>query len=501
MFKSLSLAALLIASATFVACSNDDNIIEEQPVENPTATKTYTMTIQATKGGDAATTRGLYTSTTDGKTSLNVTWNENEEVEVFQKTQVTPETWTSLGKLKAKASSDGTTTLTGELTGLKDDNASTYPLQFFLHSGNVDYKNQNGVLDRDDNATKSIEDNYDYASSTAVDNYTVDGNKVVVSGGITLTSLQAIVKFTLKDAITGNPLNATSLKIKGSQYMIESMSPTAVTKLTKELTITPPSATNVIYAAISSVENSNFTLTATTGDNQTYTYEKSGVTFAEGKYYEITVKMHPIVTVEAVDLGLSVKWAPMNVGATTETDRGYYFAWAGTTGYAYESGHNFSQDNAPYSFGGTYSKYKGSDYPALQPEDDAVTVHWGGSWRMPTKAEWEELWNNCTAEWKENYEGSGINGILFTSKKEDFTNKSIFLPANGYYYRTDLYYPTINVLYWSSDYDLEKNAVTQEYTNYVYAYVFDVSYGNNQFYWGYSTMERYRGLGVRAVCP
>ena len=456
------------------------------------------MTIQATKGGDAATTRGL---SLDDKT-LNVTWNENEEVEVFQKTQVTPETWTSLGKLKAKASSDGTTTLTGELTGLKDDNASTYPLRFFLHSGDVDYKNQNGVLDRDDNATKSIEDNYDYASSTAVDNYTVDGNKVVVSGGITLTSLQAIVKFTLVDAITGNPLNATSLNIKGSQYMIESMSPTAGTKLTKELTITPPSATNVIYAAISSVGNSNFTLTATTGDNQTYTYEKSGVTFAEGKYYEITVKMHPIVTVEAVDLGLSVKWAPMNVGATTETDRGYYFAWAGTTGYAYESGHNFSQDNAPYPSGNTYSKYIGSDYTALQAEDDAVTVHWGGQWRMPTFAEWEELWNNCTAEWKENYEGSGINGILFTSKKEGFTDKSIFLPANGYYYGTSLYYPTINVLYWSSDYDLEKNAVTQEYTNYFYAYVFDVAYGNNQFYWrNPSTMERYRGLGIRAVCP
>ena len=123
---------------------------------------------------------------------------------------------------------------------LINDEENRLFLKFFLHSGDVDYKNQNGVLDRDDNATKSIEDNYDYASSTAVDNYTVDGNTVVVSGGITLTSLQAIVKFTLKDAITGNPLNATSLNIKGSQYMIESMSPTAGTKLTKELTITPP---------------------------------------------------------------------------------------------------------------------------------------------------------------------------------------------------------------------------------------------------------------------
>ena len=491
--KNVSLAALLIASATLAACSSsDDNIIEEQPV-NPTAPKTYTMTIRASKGDDAGT-RGL---SLDGKT-LNVTWNEGEEVEVMQRTQVTPEVWTSLGKLKAKASDNGTTMLTGELTGLTEALGSTHPLVFYLHSIDRDYTEQNGVLDRDDNATKSIEDNYDYAQSSTVSDFTVDGNTVTVSGSVTLTSLQAIVKFTLKDAITGNPLNATSLKIKGSQNMIESMSPTAGTKLTKELTITPPSATNVIYAAISSVGNSNFTLTATTGDNQTYTYEKSGVTFAEGKYYEITVKMHP----EAVDLGLSVKWAPMNLGATTETDRGYYFAWAGTTGYAYGSGHDFSQDNAPYSSGGTYSKYKVSDYPALQAGDDAATVHWGGQWRMPTPNEWEELKNNCTAEWKENYKGSGINGILFTSNKEGFTDKSIFLPANGYYYRTDSYYPTIYVLYWSSDYDLEKNAVTQAYTNYGYAYVFDVAYGNNQLYWtNNSTMERYRGLGIRAVCP
>ena len=490
--KHFSLGALMIALAALTACSSEDNIVNDQPV-NPTAPKTYTMIVQATKGDDA-TTRGL---SLDGKT-LNVTWNEGEEVEVMQRTQVTPEVWTSLGKPKAKASDNGTTMLTGELTGLTEALGSTHPLVFYLHSIDRDYTEQNGVLDRDDNATKSIEDNYDYAQSSTVSDFTVDGNTVTVSGGVTLTSLQAIVKFTLKDAITGNPLNATSLNIKGSQYMIESMNPTAGTKLTHELTITPPSATNVIYAAISSVGNSNFTLTATTRDNQTYTYEKSGVTFAEGKYYEITVKMHP----EAVDLGLSVKWAPMNLGATTETDRGYYFAWAGTTGYAYESGHNFWQDNAPYSFGGTYSKYIGSDYyTALQAEDDAATANWGGQWRMPTHDEWEELWNNCTAEWKENYKDSGINGILFTSNKEGFTDKSIFLPANGHYNRTDLLYPTINVLYWSSNYDLEKNAITQDYTNYGYAYVFNVDYGNNQFNSGYSTMERYRGLGIRAVCP
>ena len=505
-FKSLSLAALLIASATFAACSSsDDSIIEEQPVENPTATKTYTMTIQATKGGDAATTRGL---SLDDKT-LNVTWNENEEVEVFQKTQVTPEKWTPLGKLKAKASSDGTTTLTGELTGLKDDNASTYPLRFFLHSGDVDYKNQNGVLDRDDNATKSIEDNYDYASSTAVDNYTVDGNKVVVSGGITLTSLQAIVKFTLVDAIKGNPVNATSLKIKGSQNMIESMSPTAGTKLTKELTITPPSATNVIYAAISSVGNSNFTLTATVGDD-TYTYTKSGVTFTVGKYYEVKVKM--LKYYEAVDLGLpsGTKWATMNVGATSVTDRGLYFAWGETTGHAFGSGYDFSLDKyAWYNSTDKYTKYKhdGSswDYEELESDDDAATRNWGGVWRMPTKAEWEELLNenNCTWTWTTDYKGdnSNVAGVIVTSKKAGYTDKSIFLPATGQYNGDNNTLSETYATYWSKSLDTDNRLTDYEPLYYNdFAWKLEILYNAGSFYYRRVQNEyRYYGIGVRAV--
>ena len=285
--KHFSLSALMIALAALTACSSEDNIVNDQTA-NPTEPKMYTMTIQASKG-DASTTRGL---AFDGE-ALNVIWNDGEEVEVMQRTQVTPEVWTSLGKLKAQASANATTTLTGELQGLKDASGSIFPLVFYLHSIDMNYTGQNGVLDRDDNATKSIEANYDHAMSSTVSDFTVDGNTVTVSGGVTLTSLQAIVKFTLVDALTGNPLNATSLNIKGSQYMIENMNPTAGTKLTHELTITPAPATNVIYAAIGSVENSNFTLTATTEDNKTYTYEKSGVTFKEGKYYDVNVQMLP----------------------------------------------------------------------------------------------------------------------------------------------------------------------------------------------------------------
>ena len=80
--KSLSLVALLMAGVALAACSSDDEILSDQPV-NPTAPKTYTMTIQATKGGDDATTRGLYFAD-DSKKKLQVNWNGKEKVRVVQ---------------------------------------------------------------------------------------------------------------------------------------------------------------------------------------------------------------------------------------------------------------------------------------------------------------------------------------------------------------------------------------------------------------------------------
>ena len=73
-----TLAIQLMVGVAFAACSSDDDIVNEQPV-NPTEPKTYTMTIRASKGDDAGT-RGL---SLDGKT-LNVKWNEGEEVIVMQ---------------------------------------------------------------------------------------------------------------------------------------------------------------------------------------------------------------------------------------------------------------------------------------------------------------------------------------------------------------------------------------------------------------------------------
>lgn len=111
-----------------------------------------------------------------------------------------------------------------------------------------------------------------------------------------------------------------------------------------------------------------------------------------------------------VDLGLSVKWASMNVGAESVEDYGDYFAWGET------------KPKSTY----TESSYTYSDEPILLPLScDAANVNWGGDWRMPTKEEQEELKTKCTWAWTTR---NGVEGYTVISKTN---GNSIFLPAAG----------------------------------------------------------------------
>lgn len=103
---------------------------------------------------------------------------------------------------------------------------------------------------------------------------------------------------------------------------------------------------------------------------------------------------------EAVDLGLSVKWAPMNVGAAQPSDSGLYFAWGETeakTTYdwsTYKYCEGSSNSITKYCTNSTYGTVDGKT--SLELPDDAANVNWGGNWRMPTIYELNELKNYCT---------------------------------------------------------------------------------------------------------
>ena len=124
-----------------------------------------------------------------------------------------------------------------------------------------------------------------------------------------------------------------------------------------------------------------------------------------------------------VDLGLpsGLKWADRNVGADKVEAYGDYFAWGETKAksdyswstYAYGSDYNkLTKYCSNYSYG--LNGFTDA-LTELELSDDAARANWGGSWRMPTDADFQELINNTTAEWVENYNGTGVKGYRFTS--------------------------------------------------------------------------------------
>ena len=126
-------------------------------------------------------------------------------------------------------------------------------------------------------------------------------------------------------------------------------------------------------------------------------------------------------TMEYVDLGLSVKWAKCNLGASKPSDYGDYFAWGETepnkTEYTWATYKWGTEDNI--------TKYNATDGKiVLDSEDDAATANLGSPWRMPTWDEIKELLNNCTWTWTTQ---DGVNGCEVKGPN----GNSIFLPAAG----------------------------------------------------------------------
>ena len=131
-----------------------------------------------------------------------------------------------------------------------------------------------------------------------------------------------------------------------------------------------------------------------------------------------------------VDLGLSVLWATMNIGANKPEEYGDYFAWGETKPKDTYSITNYKHANpadstlTKYCFNPEYGKV--DSLLQLDECDDAATANWGNGWRMPTFSEWLELVRQCEWKWTEQ---NGVNGYLVTG----LTGNSIFLPAAGCY--------------------------------------------------------------------
>ena len=199
-----------------------------------------------------------------------------------------------------------------------------------------------------------------------------------------------------------------------------------------------------------------------------------------------------------VDLGLSVRWATFNVGATKPEEYGDYFAWGETeprsTYYGwvtYKWCNGSSYDLTKYCYKSYYGNNGFTDTKTtLDLEDDVAHVKWGGNWRMPTKAEQDDLRNKCTWTWYSsgNTEFNGVAGYKVTSTIEGYTDRSIFLPAAGYRYGTVLYSVGGDGNYWSSSLGTDGPG-----------YACSLCFNSDSVDW-YGN-SRSIGQSVRPVCP
>ena len=175
----------------------------------------------------------------------------------------------------------------------------------------------------------------------------------------------------------------------------------------------------------------------------TYTFVVSRSVVLVAKFAYPFVSSGSVDGHEYVDLGLpsGLKWATCNVGATEINDKGVHYAWGET-----EEKTNFTRWENYRLCNGTdeyMTRYNGhDDKKILDLGDDVAHSKWGGDWRMPTKAEMQELCDNCT------FESVKVNGMLGLKVKGP-NGRCIFLPAASYKGSTG------NVLlgwmcYWSS---------------------------------------------------
>ena len=199
--------------------------------------------------------------------------------------------------------------------------------------------------------------------------------------------------------------------------------------------------TLTIYAMLAPVDLSDKTITIVLKNttNNYYYYTIAGKNMVAGKAYNYSISNVPNANGhDYVDLGLpsGTLWATMNIGANAPEEVGHYYFWGDIipveeTSWEYRklplNYKHFTYSNySSYDGNYTINKYSPQDGKAfLDEEDDVAHVEWGGSWRMPTITERDELINHCTTE-------VITMGSMKVAKVTGPNGNYILLPFGGY---------------------------------------------------------------------
>ena len=241
--KVYALAALLFCGAVLPACTDKEDVKENNSIIENVKQQTLSLTINASKNKNSKISKAL----AESGQNLAATWGENDEVSVYDGE-------TLLGTLKPQTTGETSTVLSGN--NLQAPTGTTLTLKF----NTPNYANQDGTLEY-------IAANCDYVVAELSEVKVVDGEITYKEDYADFINQQAIVKFTLKNGDAD--FSATSLKVN-------------------DYTVTASSATNVFYVAIPAT--SDVALVATVSGGNEYAYTKTGANFSNGNFYNVTVK-------------------------------------------------------------------------------------------------------------------------------------------------------------------------------------------------------------------
>ena len=362
---------LFLLTAVLAACT-DKSLLEQD-------TKTYTITVSATKS-DGVSTKAL---SLQGKT-LKATWTKDDVVRVYRvigEGSEEMESTNPVGTLTAQTSGT-TTTLKGSFIATYTPTKGEKLRLKFL---SANYENQKGTLEY-------IAANCDYAiADVTVCEVKTDGE--VTTTAASFENQQAIVKFSLKKSDGSMPIAATSLTVKYGTS-------------TYDVNLDDPASD--IFVALPQKSNKDITLIAISADGN-FGYEKSGMTFNKGKYYAIGVKMAPWTLSKALS-------------DVTASEIGWRI---GSDGIAYEpSGNLPSGVTVMAMIGFISSRGHGlaielNGNPSVTTWYDAVATALAekptikeATWRLPSYDDWFNIITGCAVEGDQtSFPSSGYSGL------------------------------------------------------------------------------------------
>ena len=280
-FRLFSMAALALVMA---ACSSDDNVIEQQPTQQP-GKMHFTATIAAPNSGATTRTIGTLATDNDNKDIINVAWKEGDEIALIHNEVLEKATVTAVNETTGVATIEGSADWEEEPTD-GEDVILVYPYDRVFNSvpeSPWDYvpelypfHAQTGTLDG------VFSDGLDWREGAGT--FSVNGSDVTLSSTVKMASNVAIWKLTLQDnAATPNSLAATKVTVKvGTTTVAETETGSAMSEY-------------YICLAPATMGTGDLTIEATVGSD-TYIYTKAGgVSLETSKYYQSTVTMAKLI--------------------------------------------------------------------------------------------------------------------------------------------------------------------------------------------------------------